>query len=92
MGLLVRTIQLRIRSLLLTAGFGALGVIAAGFNGGSYLNYHQDFSSMIMASGFAVAAVSYLIGLYVLPRSPISSGEPVKSPAWRPKAHRGRTR
>jgi hypothetical protein len=72
-GLLVRAIQLRLRSLLLTAGFGALGVIAAGFNGGSYLNYHEDFSSMIMASGFAVAVVSYLIGLYVLPRSPISS-------------------
>lgn len=72
-GLLVQAIQLRMRSLLLTAGFGALGVIGAGFNGGSYLNYHEDFSSMIMASGFAVAVVSYLVALYVLPRTPISS-------------------
>jgi hypothetical protein len=72
-GLLVRAIQLRIRSLMLTAGFGALGIIGAGFNGGSYLNYHEDFSSMIMAGGFALAVVAYLIGLYVLPQIPTSS-------------------
>jgi hypothetical protein len=48
-------------------------VIGAGFNGGSYLNYHEDFSSMIMAGGFALAVVAYLIGLYVLPQIPTSS-------------------
>lgn len=72
-GLLIRAIQWRTRSMLLTAGFGAIGVIGAGFNGGSYLNYHEDFSSMIMSAGFAVAVVSYATGLYLLPRSPISS-------------------
>jgi hypothetical protein len=25
-------------------------ILGAGFNGGSYMNYHEDFSSMIMAS------------------------------------------
>jgi hypothetical protein len=72
-GLLIRAIQWRTRSMLLTTGFGAIGVIGAGFNGGSYLNYHEDFSSMIMSAGFAVAVVSYLAGLYLLPRSSISS-------------------
>jgi hypothetical protein len=73
--LLVRAIQFRTRSLLLTAGFGALGIVAAGLNGGSYLNYHEDFSSMIMSAGFAVAVVSYLLGLYFLPRNPVSLGK-----------------
>jgi len=59
--------------LIVTASLGAFGVIGAGFNGGSYLNYHQDFSSMIMATGFAVAVVAYVAGLYFLSRSPIAS-------------------
>ena len=72
-GTLVQAIRTRSRSLIVTASFGAFGVIAAGFNGGSYLNYHQDFSSMIMATGFAVAVVAYVAGLYFPPRSPIAS-------------------
>jgi len=69
-GTLVQAIRSRTRSLIITAAFGAFGVIAAGFNGGSYLNYHEDFSSMIMAAGFAVAVVSYVTGLYLLAQSP----------------------
>jgi hypothetical protein len=72
-GTLVQAIQTRNRGLIISAGFGAFGVIAAGFNGGSYLNYHEDFSSMLMATGFAVAVVSYVVGLYLLPRIPIAS-------------------
>jgi hypothetical protein len=30
-------------------------VVGAGFNGGSFLNYGQNFSSMLMAVGFALA-------------------------------------
>ena len=72
-GILVQAIRTRTRGLIVTAGFGAFGVIAAGFNGGSYLNYHEDFSSMLMSVGFAVAVVSFVTGLYLLPRTPIAS-------------------
>jgi hypothetical protein len=72
-GTLVQAIRTRTRGLIVTASFGAFGVIGAGFNGGSYLNYHEDFSSMIMATGFAVAVVAYVAGLYFLSRSPIAS-------------------
>jgi hypothetical protein len=44
---------------------GAIGVVGAGFNGGSFLNYGHDFSSMLMALGFAVAIGSYAVGLYI---------------------------
>jgi hypothetical protein len=74
--LLIQGFQARTRRLLLPAIFGALGTIVAGLNGGSFLNYHEDFSSMIMAAGFAIAVVSYLIGLYLAPRNPIASENP----------------
>src|SRR5712691_6515535 len=54
-GTLVQTIGSRHRGLIVSAVFGFIGVLAAGFNGGSFLNYHQDFSSMLMATGFAIA-------------------------------------
>ncbi len=76
LSLLVRGIQTRTRSIVLATSFGALGVVVAGLNGGSFLNYDEDFSSMIMAGGFAVAVVSYLVGLYFMPRSPIASESP----------------
>ena len=44
-----------------------MAVLAAGFNGGSYLNYHEDLSSMIMATFFAIAVTAYLVGLFGLP-------------------------
>jgi hypothetical protein len=67
-GLLIAAIRTRARNLITVMSFGAFGVLAAGFNGGSYLNYHEDFSSMLMASFFAVAVVAYSIGLYVTGR------------------------
>jgi hypothetical protein len=45
------------------------GVPATGFNGGSFLNYNQDFSSLLMATFFAVAVVSCSVGLFVPGRS-----------------------
>src|SRR5487761_651347 len=43
-----------------TAGvLGALAVLGAGFNGASFLSFNENFSSMIMASAFAVAVLSY---------------------------------
>jgi hypothetical protein len=69
-GLLVRGIQSRTRSMILATSFGAFGVLAAGFNGGSFLNYNQDFSSMLMASAFAIAVIAYSVGLYLTAASP----------------------
>jgi hypothetical protein len=41
---------------------GALAVIGAGFNGASFVDYGQDFSSMIMAGLWALALACYLTG------------------------------
>ena len=65
LGTLVQAVANRRRGIVASAVFGFIGVLAAGFNGGSFLNYHQDFSSMLMAAGFAVAVVAYSVGLYV---------------------------
>jgi hypothetical protein len=67
-GLLIAAITMRARDLITVTAFGAFGILAAGFNGGSYLNYHEDFSSMLMATFFAVAVVSYAVGLFVTGR------------------------
>lgn len=64
-GTLVQAIGSRRRGLVVSAVFGFIGVLGAGFNGGSFLNYHQDFSSMLMATGFAIAVGSYSAGLYI---------------------------
>ena len=66
--LLVPAIRSRQRFTIVTAPIGAVAMLGAGFNGGSYLNYHEDFSSMLMSSFFAIAVTSYLIGLWALPR------------------------
>jgi hypothetical protein len=65
LGLLVAAIRTRERDLITVTSFGLFGVLAAGFNGGSFLNYNQDFSSMRMATFFAIALVAYAVGLYV---------------------------
>jgi hypothetical protein len=64
-GTLVQAIGNRRRGIVLAAVFGFIGVLGAGFNGGSFLNYHQDFSSMLMAAGFAIAVIAYSAGLYI---------------------------
>jgi hypothetical protein len=64
-GLLMQGIRIRRRGIVVSVVVGFIGVLGAGFNGGSYLNYHQDFSSMIMATGFAIAVVAYSAGLYI---------------------------
>ena len=64
-GTLAQAIGNRRRGIVTSAAVGFIGVLGAGFNGGSYLNYHQDFSSMLMATGFAIALVAYSAGLFV---------------------------
>jgi hypothetical protein len=66
--LLVAAIRSGHRAYAWATGFGLAGVIAAGFNGASFLNYHEDLSSMLMSGGFALALTGYLVGL-LLPGS-----------------------
>jgi len=55
----------RRRAWIVTSLLGWLGIMAAGFNGASFLNYGHDFSSLIMSTGFLLAVISYAIGFYV---------------------------
>ena len=73
-GLLVAAIRMRARDLITVAALGAFGVLAAGTNGGSFLNYNEDFSSMIMASFFAWAVIAYAVGIFL-------TGRPGSTPA-----------
>ena len=49
---------------MIAASFGLAGIIAAGFNGASFLDYNEDFSSMLMSGGLALALTAYVFGLY----------------------------
>jgi hypothetical protein len=64
-GLLFRAVTLRRKRLIWPTAIGAVAILGAGFNGGSFLNYHEDFSSMIMAGLFAVAVLAYAVGLFL---------------------------
>jgi hypothetical protein len=46
---------------------GLFATLGAGFNGASFLIFHEDISSMIMSIGFAVAVVAYAAALYSRP-------------------------
>ena len=78
-GTLVQGIRSRQRGILLCTVFGFIGIGGAGFNGGSFLNYREDVSSMLMATGFAVAVVAYSVGMYLAASDAIPSQE--RSPA-----------
>lgn len=57
---------------------GAVSVLAAGFNGASFLSFNENFSSMIMASLFAVAVFCFS---WVLFRVSAPVGQPLPSPS-----------
>jgi hypothetical protein len=78
LGLLFAAIRVRARDLIWVTSLGFVGVLGAGFNGGSFLNYNQDFSSMLMATFFAWAVVSYAVGIFVTGRS---TAEPASAQA-----------
>lgn len=67
LGTLVQAIRIRGRGTIISAIVGFIAVLGSGFNGGSFLNYHEDFSSMLMAGGFAIAVAAYATGLYIAP-------------------------
>ena len=64
LGALVQAIRRRGGGRITLAALGFIGVLGAGFNGGSFLNYHEDFSSMLMAVGLALAMSAYVARLY----------------------------
>jgi hypothetical protein len=52
----------RRRSWIISSIFGWIGIVGAGFNGASFMNYGHDFSSLLMATGFLLAMISYTLG------------------------------
>jgi hypothetical protein len=64
---LVQAIRLGGRGRIALAALGFVGMLGAGFNGGSFLNYHQDFSSLLMSIGFALTMSAYIALLYSTP-------------------------
>jgi hypothetical protein len=67
LGTAVQAIRLGGRGRITLAALGFVGVLGAGFNGGSFLNYQQDFSSLLMSIGFALAMSAYIALLYSTP-------------------------
>ena len=63
--LLGLSIAARRRAWIISSLFGLLGIMTAGFNGASFLNYGHDFSSLLMSIGFLIAVIPYMIGIYV---------------------------
>lgn len=63
-GVFVRALRTATRPVKIATGVGAVAILGAGFNGGSFLNYGEDFSSMIMAGFFAIALGAYAAALY----------------------------
>lgn len=41
---------------------GWIGIVGAGFNGASFLNYGHNISSLLMSAGFTLATISYTLG------------------------------
>jgi hypothetical protein len=58
-------VTVRQRAWIIATIVGFVGIMAAGFNGASFLNYGHDFSSLLMSIGFLVAVISYAVGVYI---------------------------
>jgi len=66
LALLGLAIVSRRRAWIVAAVVGLLGIMAAGFNGASFMNYGgHAFSSLFMSMGFLLAVISYAVGFYV---------------------------
>ena len=62
-GVIVLAVRSASRVAVGTAVLGGAAILGAAFNGASFLDFNQDYSSMIMAGLFALALASYVIGL-----------------------------
>ncbi len=69
--LVVRAWPLHVRALRWASVLGMLLILAAGFNGASFLDFNEDFSSMLMAAFFALAVLSYASVLLAVPAVPL---------------------
>ena len=58
--LIIRVRALGRRRLTVAAVLAFLFIVGAGFNGASFLDFNEDFSSMIMATLFAAALMCYV--------------------------------
>jgi len=65
--ILVAAFRLPSTAVRVLAALGALGIIGAGFNGASFLNYNHDVNSYVMSVGFALATVVYVQMLAMTP-------------------------
>lgn len=65
LALVALAIPARRRAWIVASIVGLLGILAAGFNGASFMNYGHDFSSLLMSIGFLLAVVAYALGFYV---------------------------
>lgn len=64
LALVVFAINSRRRAWIVSSVVGLLGIMAAGFNGASFMNYGHDFSSLFMSIGFLITVIAYTLGLY----------------------------
>jgi hypothetical protein len=67
------------RLIMFTSVLGALAILGAAFNGVSFLNYGQSFSSMIMAGLWALALGCYVVGLFAAARAAEGPGRVMPS-------------
>ncbi|MGH7904575.1 MAG: hypothetical protein ACREPA_10715 [Candidatus Dormibacteraceae bacterium] len=61
--LLVRSIIAGGRGPIVTSSLGLFGIFSAAGNGASFLVYAEDFSSMLMSAGFALAVAAYAVAV-----------------------------
>jgi hypothetical protein len=59
------SVAVRSRAWIIASVLGFVGILGAGFNGASFLNYGHNVSSFLMALGFVLAVCAYAVGLYV---------------------------
>jgi hypothetical protein len=62
----LRAMRHATRPVKIATGVGGVAILGAGLNGGSFLNYNEDFSSMIMSGFFAIAVAAYVASLFLV--------------------------
>jgi hypothetical protein len=81
-GMVARALRIGRRSLTIWTIVGALFTIGAGFNGASFLNYHQDVSSFIMTILAMASLLCFVVVVYrPWPTEPANDVESLRSPS-----------
>ncbi len=50
---------------IITSIIGLLGIMGAGFNGASFMNYGHNLSSLLMSMLFLLSVIAYAVGFYI---------------------------